>query len=170
LEGGYRLALTNKKLSSSSMFLRYGVAHQQTSSAVSSQRAPSRDLSSQAALPAMFGLLDQVSWPSDFGVFELGSVLIRESTHPFSRFRFIAPWWPVGGLWCAARLGTPTAEFDPSDRAGIATAFAGAGERPQTCRGTEDLCARTDVGGRGSGRNVWRLYLCEAMVEHERKD
>ena len=44
----------------------------------------SRDLSSQAALPAMFGLLDQVSWPSDFGVFELGSVLIRESTHPFS--------------------------------------------------------------------------------------
>jgi IclR family transcriptional regulator, mhp operon transcriptional activator len=43
----------------------------------------SRDLSSQAALPAMFGLLDQVSWPSDF---ELGSVLIRESTHPFSPF------------------------------------------------------------------------------------
>ena len=32
----------------------------------------------------MFSLLDQVSWPSDFGVFELGSVLIRESTHPFS--------------------------------------------------------------------------------------
>jgi IclR family mhp operon transcriptional activator len=46
----------------------------------------SRDLSSQAALPAMFSLLDQVSWPSDFGVFELGSVLIRESTHPFSPF------------------------------------------------------------------------------------
>jgi IclR family mhp operon transcriptional activator len=34
----------------------------------------------------MFSLLDQVSWPSDFGVFELGSVLIRESTHPFSPF------------------------------------------------------------------------------------
>jgi IclR family mhp operon transcriptional activator len=49
-----------------------------------SEGVSSRDLSSQAALPAMFGLLDQVSWPSDFGVFELGSVLIRESTHPFS--------------------------------------------------------------------------------------
>ena len=37
-----------------------------------SEGVSSRDLSSQAALPAMFGLLDQVSWPSDFGVFELG--------------------------------------------------------------------------------------------------
>jgi IclR family mhp operon transcriptional activator len=46
----------------------------------------SRDLSSQAALPAMFSLLDEVSWPSDFGVFELGSVLISESSHPFSPF------------------------------------------------------------------------------------
>lgn len=45
-----------------------------------------RDLSSHAALPAMFNLLDEVGWPSDFGVFELGSVLIRESTHPFSPF------------------------------------------------------------------------------------
>jgi IclR family transcriptional regulator, mhp operon transcriptional activator len=44
----------------------------------------SRDLSSQAAVPAMFSLLNQVAWPSDFGVFELGSMLIRESTHPFS--------------------------------------------------------------------------------------
>jgi IclR family transcriptional regulator, mhp operon transcriptional activator len=51
-----------------------------------SEGVSSRDLSSQAALPAMFGLLDQVSWPSDFGVFELGSMLIRESTHPFSPF------------------------------------------------------------------------------------
>ncbi|MBN8988698.1 MAG: helix-turn-helix domain-containing protein [Rhizobiales bacterium] len=51
-----------------------------------SEGVSSRDLSSQAALPAMFGLLDHVSWPSDFGVFELGSVLIRESTHPFSPF------------------------------------------------------------------------------------
>jgi IclR family mhp operon transcriptional activator len=51
-----------------------------------SEGVSSRDLSSQAALPAMFGLLDDVSWPSDFGVFELGSVLIRESTHPFSPF------------------------------------------------------------------------------------
>lgn len=51
-----------------------------------SEGVSSRDLSSQAALPAMFGLLNQVSWPSDFGVFELGSVLIRESTHPFSPF------------------------------------------------------------------------------------
>jgi IclR family mhp operon transcriptional activator len=51
-----------------------------------SEGVSSRDLSSEAALPAMFGLLDQVSWPSDFGVFELGSVLIRESTHPFSPF------------------------------------------------------------------------------------
>lgn len=45
-----------------------------------------RDLSSQAALPAMFTLLDAVSWPSDFGVFELGEVVIRESTHSFSPF------------------------------------------------------------------------------------
>src|ERR1700716_4367734 len=51
-----------------------------------SEGVSSRDLSSQAALPAMFGLLDQVSWPSDFAVFELGSMLIRESTHPFSPF------------------------------------------------------------------------------------
>src|SRR6202163_2005336 len=51
-----------------------------------SEGVSSRDLSSQAALPAMFSLLDEVSWPSDFGVFELGSVLIRESTHPFSPF------------------------------------------------------------------------------------
>jgi len=51
-----------------------------------SEGVSSRDLSSQAALPAMFSLLDQVSWPSDFGVFELGTVLIRESTHPFSPF------------------------------------------------------------------------------------
>jgi IclR family transcriptional regulator, mhp operon transcriptional activator len=51
-----------------------------------SEGVSSRDLSSQAALPAMFGLLNEASWPSDFGVFELGSVLIRESTHPFSPF------------------------------------------------------------------------------------
>jgi IclR family transcriptional regulator, mhp operon transcriptional activator len=51
-----------------------------------SEGVSSRDVSSQAALPEMFSLLDQVSWPSDFGVFELGSVLIRESTHPFSPF------------------------------------------------------------------------------------
>lgn len=51
-----------------------------------SEGVSSRDLSSQAALPAMFGLLDAVSWPSDFGIVELGSVLIRESTHPFSPF------------------------------------------------------------------------------------
>lgn len=49
-----------------------------------SEGLSSRDLSSQAARPAMFSLLKEVSWPSDFGVFELGSVLIRESTHPFS--------------------------------------------------------------------------------------
>jgi IclR family transcriptional regulator, mhp operon transcriptional activator len=49
-----------------------------------SEGVSARDLSNQAALPAMFGLLNKVSWPSDFGVFELGSVLIRESTHPFS--------------------------------------------------------------------------------------
>jgi hypothetical protein len=36
----------------------------------------SRDLSSQEALPAMFSLLDQVSWPSILGVFELGSEAI----------------------------------------------------------------------------------------------
>lgn len=51
-----------------------------------SEGVSSRDLSSQAALPAMFGLLDEVSWPSDFAVFELGAVIIRESTHPFSPF------------------------------------------------------------------------------------
>ncbi len=46
----------------------------------------SRGLSSQAALLAMFRLLNELSWPSDFGVFELGSVLKRESSHPFSLF------------------------------------------------------------------------------------
>ena len=45
-----------------------------------------RDLSSQAALPAMFTLLEEASWPSDFAVFELGSVMIHESTHSFSPF------------------------------------------------------------------------------------
>ena len=49
-------------------------------------RSDASELGGQAALPAMFSLLDQVSWPSDFGVFELGSVLIRESSHPFSPF------------------------------------------------------------------------------------
>jgi IclR family mhp operon transcriptional activator len=42
------------------------------------------DLSSQAALPPMFTLLQEVSWPSDFAVFELGSAMIHESTHSFS--------------------------------------------------------------------------------------
>jgi len=45
-----------------------------------------RDISSQAALPPMFGLLDAISWPSDFAVFELGEMVIRESTHSFSPF------------------------------------------------------------------------------------
>jgi IclR family mhp operon transcriptional activator len=45
-----------------------------------------RDLASQAALPPMFRLLEQVSWPSDFAVFELGSMTIRESTHAYSPF------------------------------------------------------------------------------------
>jgi IclR family mhp operon transcriptional activator len=45
-----------------------------------------RDLSSQAALPPMFRLLEEVSWPSDFAVFELGSMMIRESTHAYSPF------------------------------------------------------------------------------------
>ncbi|WP_167350085.1 IclR family transcriptional regulator domain-containing protein [Methylobacterium platani] len=45
-----------------------------------------RDASSQAALPPMFDLLREVNWPSDFGVFDAGSVMIRESTHPFSPF------------------------------------------------------------------------------------
>ena len=51
-----------------------------------SEGASTRDLASQAALPPMFSLLEEVSWPSDFGVFDLGSVLIRESTHSFSPF------------------------------------------------------------------------------------
>jgi len=51
-----------------------------------SEGLSSRELSSQAAQPAMFSLLKEVSWPSDFGVFELGSVVIRESTHAFSPF------------------------------------------------------------------------------------
>ncbi|MFT4117316.1 IclR family transcriptional regulator C-terminal domain-containing protein [Bradyrhizobium sp.] len=51
-----------------------------------SEGVSTRDLSSQAAVPAMFSLLNEVSWPSDFGVFELGAMLIRESTHPFSPF------------------------------------------------------------------------------------
>jgi len=51
-----------------------------------SEGLSTQDLSSQAALPPMFGLLEQVSWPSDFAVFELGSMMIRESTHSFSPF------------------------------------------------------------------------------------
>jgi IclR family transcriptional regulator, mhp operon transcriptional activator len=51
-----------------------------------SQGVSTRDVASQAALPPMFKLLGDVSWPSDFGVFELGSVVIRESTHEFSPF------------------------------------------------------------------------------------
>jgi IclR family mhp operon transcriptional activator len=51
-----------------------------------SEGVSTRDLSSQAALPPMFALLREVSWPSDFAVFELGSMMIRESTHSFSPF------------------------------------------------------------------------------------
>jgi IclR family mhp operon transcriptional activator len=51
-----------------------------------SEGASTSDLSSQAALPPMFTLLEEVSWPSDFAVFELGSAMIRESTHSFSPF------------------------------------------------------------------------------------
>jgi len=51
-----------------------------------SEGVSTRDLSSQAALPPMFALLDEISWPSDFAVFELGSMIIRESTHSFSPF------------------------------------------------------------------------------------
>ena len=51
-----------------------------------SEGVSTRDLSSQAALPPMFALLQDVSWPSDFAVFELGSMVIRESTHSFSPF------------------------------------------------------------------------------------
>ena len=45
-----------------------------------------RDASSQAALPAMFALMQEINWPSDFAVFDAGSVMIRESTHPYSSF------------------------------------------------------------------------------------
>ena len=51
-----------------------------------SEGVSTRDLSSQAALPPMFALLRDVSWPSDFAVFELGSMVIHESTHAFSPF------------------------------------------------------------------------------------
>jgi IclR family transcriptional regulator, mhp operon transcriptional activator len=51
-----------------------------------SEGVSARDLSSQAALPPMFALLQAVSWPSDFAVFELGAMMIRESTHSFSPF------------------------------------------------------------------------------------
>jgi IclR family mhp operon transcriptional activator len=51
-----------------------------------SEGVSTSDLSSQAALPPMFALLKDVSWPSDFAVFELGSMMIRESTHSFSPF------------------------------------------------------------------------------------
>jgi IclR family mhp operon transcriptional activator len=53
---------------------------------VLSEGVSTRDLSSQAALPPMFALLKEVSWPSDFAVFELGAMVIRESTHSFSPF------------------------------------------------------------------------------------
>jgi IclR family mhp operon transcriptional activator len=51
-----------------------------------SEGLSAQDLSSQAALPPMFALLEQVSWPSDFAVFEVGRMAIRESTHSFSPF------------------------------------------------------------------------------------
>jgi IclR family mhp operon transcriptional activator len=51
-----------------------------------SEGVSTRDLARQAALPPMFTLLKQVSWPSDFAVFELGAMMIRESTHAFSPF------------------------------------------------------------------------------------
>jgi IclR family mhp operon transcriptional activator len=51
-----------------------------------SEGLSTQDLSRQAALPPMFSLLEQVSWPSDFAVFELGFMMIRESTHSFSPF------------------------------------------------------------------------------------
>src|SRR5262245_59278156 len=43
-----------------------------------SEGVSARDLSSQAALPPMFTLLDEGSWPSDFGFFESGTILIHE--------------------------------------------------------------------------------------------
>jgi IclR family mhp operon transcriptional activator len=49
-----------------------------------SEGVSTQDLSSQAALAPMLALQKQVSWPSDFAVFELGSMVIRESTHSFS--------------------------------------------------------------------------------------
>jgi IclR family mhp operon transcriptional activator len=51
-----------------------------------SEGVSTRDLASQAAVPPMFALLEQASWPSDFAVFELGAMMIRESTHAFSPF------------------------------------------------------------------------------------
>jgi IclR family transcriptional regulator, mhp operon transcriptional activator len=51
-----------------------------------SEGVSTRDLSSQAALPPMFTLLKEISWPSDFAVFELGWTVILESTHSFSSF------------------------------------------------------------------------------------
>lgn len=51
-----------------------------------SEGLSTQDLSRQAALPPMFSLLEQVSWPSDFAVFEMGRMMIRESTHSFSPF------------------------------------------------------------------------------------
>lgn len=51
-----------------------------------SEGVSTSDLSSQAALPPMFALLEEISWPSDFAVFELGSMMIHESTHSFSPF------------------------------------------------------------------------------------
>jgi IclR family mhp operon transcriptional activator len=51
-----------------------------------SEGVSTSDLSSHAALPPMFTLLEEVSWPSDFAVFELGSAMIHESTHSFSPF------------------------------------------------------------------------------------
>jgi IclR family mhp operon transcriptional activator len=45
-----------------------------------------RDATSQAVMPAMFELMREVNWPSDFGVFDVGSMVIRESTHPYSSF------------------------------------------------------------------------------------
>ncbi len=104
-----------------------------------SEGVSTRDLSSQAALPPMFALLQDVSWPSDFAVFELGSMVIRESTHSFS-------------------VLNPSLDGGPYAIAGQECARS----RPSECRfasaQTRDARDRCNLGARGCGnrKRFWR--------------
>jgi IclR family mhp operon transcriptional activator len=100
-----------------------------------SEGLSTQDLSRQAALPPMFGLLEQVSWPSDFAVFELGWMMIRESTHSFSPFSVHRSMVGLGRSLVRSALGRAVLTAATSNGAGVQC-------RPSLGSGT----GRRDVG------------------------